>query len=563
MPSKKNKKNIVTSTPSFTKKSYKHTLAGVIMVRNEEKGILATIESMLAVCDCIVMLDTGSTDNTVSIVKEACARAGIPLHWKQEIQEPPQWWLEREDTKDMSYFDFSVGRNSLLKLADDKADFLLQCDANDIVMGCSKDHLRTYIDTRLVPAIHDLEKESTSCNILIPYHLKGEVVSLGSDTTTTTTTSKEEEEGTIIVSWVARLVKTKQGLKYLFPVHELLSQYAEYTTISRVLELTSGTEHPSPKKTVAIKVECSSFHLYQDRVSALTMTSTKARYTRDILLLEGYCKEHEVNVHVLYHLAQTYKSIGDREKAYATYEKIVKAIEENALQLQFKELLFSTELRMGEILAKSLNDLWFQSSSKVTPLFHFMNAYKIATHRVEPLLNIIQYYMDSAKSGVCWPLIYMYCHQAAKCVIPLDAIMFVNYNYYKYLRWHLLAIASYYMKEFNECFGALDQIMQNTEDHHLPSKDATNRDSFFLHFVEEGGYEEVVKTYPFSDYVITQVPEKEFAESEKEETYVGNEFIKLAHLMKDQDFLNYLRNSRKELVAKLEDQLTSKLIIKE
>lgn len=520
---KKNKKKVPYVSSIRTRK-YKHTLAGVIMVYNEEKGIRVTIESMLAACDCIVMLDTDSTDGTYEIVKKACIQAGKVLHWKKELQEPPQWWLEREDTKDMRYFDFSVGRNSLLKLADNKADYLLLCDANDIVLG--GDSLRKFIDDKLVSTCKEFENQGKRCSTQIPYCLKQAAIVKGNDAT-----SSE-----LHINWVDRLIKTKQGLHYVYPVHELLSFY------KNTVEIETNGGGGENDHLVQLRIDCG-FSLYQDRLSSVTTASTSTRYVRDRLLLERYCKEHpEGNTHVLFHLAQTYNCLGDPSKAYSTYFKLSKLILDEKLQNKFKEVLFSAELRMGDILAnQKFSKALTEGFSDTIPLFHYNNALKLeGLDRVEPLLRMAQYYISLAgfeKKKVCWPLVYMYLHQASKCAMPREGCPSIELNesYYKYVRWHFLAIASFHVKEFNECFGALDQIMQNTEDHHLPQCDLTNRNTFLQYFIDQEG--KILPKSIFSDYYTTT------HQQGKEESYIGNKFIKLAHLMKNQDLLIRLRNS--------------------
>ena len=44
-------------------------ISGNIITLNEEKNIAACIESMQTVCDEIIVVDSGSTDNTIEIAR--------------------------------------------------------------------------------------------------------------------------------------------------------------------------------------------------------------------------------------------------------------------------------------------------------------------------------------------------------------------------------------------------------------------------------------------------------------------------------------------------------------
>jgi glycosyltransferase involved in cell wall biosynthesis len=64
----------------YTKKQ--NTIGVLIMLKNEENSIHATIESTKTHFEHIIVFDTGSTDNTISIVKQICKKNGQTLHLK-------------------------------------------------------------------------------------------------------------------------------------------------------------------------------------------------------------------------------------------------------------------------------------------------------------------------------------------------------------------------------------------------------------------------------------------------------------------------------------------------
>lgn len=60
----------------------KNLLAVLIMVKNEEKSISVTINSIKDLIKNIIVFDTGSTDNTISIIESICKNNSINLHLK-------------------------------------------------------------------------------------------------------------------------------------------------------------------------------------------------------------------------------------------------------------------------------------------------------------------------------------------------------------------------------------------------------------------------------------------------------------------------------------------------
>lgn len=93
------------------------SLALVMMVKNENKRILVSLDSVKDIVNKFVIMDTGSEDNTKTIIKEYCAKNDIELHLIERTFPHP--------------FHYSNARNVVLDFAEDKADFLLLLDCND------------------------------------------------------------------------------------------------------------------------------------------------------------------------------------------------------------------------------------------------------------------------------------------------------------------------------------------------------------------------------------------------------------------------------------------------
>ena len=89
----------------------KNTLALCVIVKNEEKVLPRLIESVRDIIDYWVVVDTGSTDSTKSLVPKLFG--SIP----GELHERP--WVN-----------FGHNRTELCQLAMGKADYLLLLDAD-------------------------------------------------------------------------------------------------------------------------------------------------------------------------------------------------------------------------------------------------------------------------------------------------------------------------------------------------------------------------------------------------------------------------------------------------
>lgn len=95
-------------------------IALVLMLKNEEKRLHVTLESVIGIVQSLVVYDTGSTDSTISILKAFSKKNKIPLRLRYG-----------------SFEDFSTSRNILLDFADtfQDIDFLLLLDCNDELRG--------------------------------------------------------------------------------------------------------------------------------------------------------------------------------------------------------------------------------------------------------------------------------------------------------------------------------------------------------------------------------------------------------------------------------------------
>lgn len=95
-------------------------IALLMMLKNEEVRLPVSLASIIGYVDSMVIFDTGSTDNTVQVLKNFSEKHKIPLRLKQG-----------------EFKDFSTSRNESLDFADTflDIDFLLLLDNNDELRG--------------------------------------------------------------------------------------------------------------------------------------------------------------------------------------------------------------------------------------------------------------------------------------------------------------------------------------------------------------------------------------------------------------------------------------------
>ena len=105
-------------------------LSLVMIVKNEEDRIKVSLESVKGIADNFVIMDTGSEDGTVDIIKNYCNDNKIPLHLMEKTFPQP--------------FHYANARNVVLDYADDKGDYLILLDCNDELKDGK--NLRMFID---------------------------------------------------------------------------------------------------------------------------------------------------------------------------------------------------------------------------------------------------------------------------------------------------------------------------------------------------------------------------------------------------------------------------------
>lgn len=143
------------STPSFGERNIKYytpkgdptkqtcTMCLVMIVKDEEDTIKKCLNSVSPYISYWVIVDTGSSDNTIQVIKETMDELGIP----GELHERP--WVN-----------FEVNRTESLELAKGKCDFRWIIDADDTFV----------LDDPSINPFYVLDKEFNSYHISYKLH---------------------------------------------------------------------------------------------------------------------------------------------------------------------------------------------------------------------------------------------------------------------------------------------------------------------------------------------------------------------------------------------------------
>jgi hypothetical protein len=298
----------------------KSKLVLVMMVKNEDKRILISFDSIKSICNTFVILDTGSTDNTIEVIKKYCDDNKISLHLKHA-----------------DFVDFEISRNVLLDFCDE----VLPINTYLFLFDCN-DELRN--QDALVKFINSYTGKSSAFYI-----------------------NQQWLGGVTIDSYKnIRLVRSHNKWRYRLPVHEYISRPDDIKDLPELAEENSTAM-------------VDDLVLFQNR----NMDDDKSfkRFKRDKVLLYNYLYSKEMKetdkCRVLFYLAQTYGCLEEYEDSYKYY--LLRSQEKG-----FYEEVFYSLYRLGELSTKLKHDWeqslqWymkaFQQSQRAEPLIKIAEYY--------------------------------------------------------------------------------------------------------------------------------------------------------------------------------------------
>ncbi len=233
------------------------------MIKNEEKTLLKSLNSCKSIISSLYIYDTGSTDNTLSIINDfKSENPSIEVFVKQG-----------------DFVDFAISRNVLLEYVetDERVQFIILLDSNDEFFGCKslyklleKEALKTYDSETNVAAGYLLRQRWFSGGGMDSY-------------------------------FNIRLIRNG-GWRYSGKVHEWI-------------------QHSDPKS-ITMRIDNHDIYIYQDRTQDCENSFKRFQRDKEILLREHL--KNPTDTRTLFYLAQTYGSLGMSTEAYYYYKLRVK-----------------------------------------------------------------------------------------------------------------------------------------------------------------------------------------------------------------------------------------------
>lgn len=363
----------------------------LIMIKNEEKSIGDTLNSTNKYFKHIIVYDTGSTDNTIQIVKDSCKKNNQILHLKQGV-----------------FKGYPQSRNVSLEFAE-------SVPVSNLILMDAGDEFQTHYNPN--EFLNIIKHFPYICGIVKQKWL----------------TDTIEEHSDI------RFISNNKGLRYDldYPVHEII-KYNNCLIDGDGCSSNGGGHNYNGSNDIIANIS-TLFILYQDRNKH--GESTEKRYTKDIdLLLKA-----KPNKRNLFFLAQSYMSINDFHNGYKYNLLSIKS--ESNLGWGFNNqgncegnVGFSEggniDNTTSYIRAGYCAMMCKYSEDKV--IDNLLISIKISTYPpIDPYIYILKYYMDNNKPEKALPFV--------DDLFKLDIKdqtnnQNVNYHFYDYVRWNLISV---------------------------------------------------------------------------------------------------------------------------
>ena len=278
-----------------------------MIVKNESHIIHEALGSTLPLISTYCIVDTGSTDNTIETIKDFYNQRGI----SGEVHERP--WKN-----------FGHNRSEALSLCDEKMDYALVIDADDLIEfpDDTSKTLQNILET-LNP---------NACNMII-------------------------KQGSIEY-WRSQIFKCNDGWGYIGVLHEYPSNRKD--------------------KNIIIKLPQNIF-MHSRRLGGRSLTGDKMK--RDIEVLTKGLEDEPDNDRYVFYLAQSYRDAGDNENAIKFYKKRFK-------MGRWTEEAWFSAFQVGVCYKRLGNNLkfeyWMQKAhdyrpSRAEPMYHLTEHFRVTS----------------------------------------------------------------------------------------------------------------------------------------------------------------------------------------
>ena len=360
-----------------------------MIVKNESAIIERCLNSLVNQIDYWVIVDTGSTDNTPMIIKNFMMKHNVP----GELIERP--WVN-----------FSHNRTEALELAENKADYVLLCDADmvlEVIDSNWKDKLTGNSSYLVIQKNNTLRYQNVR---LINGRLKG-----------------------------------NERFRYFGATHEYCDSIDGFNTPVSLTGIEffdyADGGSKSDKFTRDIK-------LLTDEINRLNSIDNSLDMNKQQLIEEGVLKrKNKLIQRCTFYLAQSWRDLDEYEKALETYEERVKLG-------GWEEEVYYSLLQIALLKIKLEYSL-----EEVTQAF--LSAYEYRPKRAESLYFLARHlrFKDKIK------LAYIYASVAAS-IPQSDDRLFINYDIYSWKAKDELAVAAYWVENYQLSYDLCLELLANS-----------------------------------------------------------------------------------------------------
>ena len=372
----------------------KTKIALVMMVKNEEKRIEVSFDSIAPYTDTFIIYDTGSIDSTVSICHDYCKKNNIRLFIKEG-----------------TFVDFEESRNVMLKFSDDvlvhsdgspDQRFLLLFDCNDELKNHEEliDFCKTFLENKEKDKIKQKEFEADPKNKHSSKKYEPKYTQTGFHL------KQQWWNGSSYDSYFnVRMILSHSNWTYKQVVHEFISK--------------NYINNKKPKNSDQLDIyKCDNIILFQDRTQ--DDDKSQRRFKRDKQLLYRSYLKNRNDARLVFYLAQTCGCLQHFNEAYQYY---------NIRKYQFDgfhEEIYHAYARSAEHALQQNHSLYEILNLNLSAFSH--------ARRCEALLRLAEIYEHKSKHFA-----FMLCQHACKLMYPHDQILFVDRRAYTFKRWVLLS----------------------------------------------------------------------------------------------------------------------------
>lgn len=213
-------------------------------------------------------------------------------------------------------------------------------------------------------------------------------------------------------NYTCRLFRCNRGVRFMGVVHEVVPQ------------------------AVTVKVPDTVYFDYLPASHGVAKTAKRFIRDRELLLKEYHDKPWCTRT--LFYLARTCEDLGNWQEAYDFYKIRVNMV-------GWDEEDFIVRFRLAQTIKKLV--LFSEDKDQYSwseALEYFMQAYQTRPHRIEPLVEIADYYVYMNQME----LAFLFARRACDAEYPSKDVLFVENYHYDYYRYELLARSSWYINEF-------------------------------------------------------------------------------------------------------------------